>query len=197
MIFIKCDKIKTWRKKTRFPGITDEGRSVMSMNFGGESTENPSTMRGRNWPCLRQFGVFMENRVGALHELLRHLERHDLRVMALSIVDSVDCAVIRLVLDNVDRAKELFDLSNFTVFETDLLGVELSEDPQPYVRICMALLEAELNIHYTYPLLYRRKGRGAIALYVDDIDLATKTLTDTGHRIITESDLLDDDEFFE
>ncbi len=166
------------------------------MSFGGESATDPNTARGQAWPCLRQFGVFMENRVGSLHELLRHLERHDLRIMALSIVDSVDCAIARLVLDNVDRGKELFRLSNFTVFETDLVGVELPDDPQPYVRICMALLEAELNIHYTYPLLYRRKGRGAIALYVDDIDLAMKTLTDNGNRIITENDLLDDDEFF-
>ena len=60
----------------------------------------------------------------------------------------------------------------------------------------MALLQAELNIHYTYPLLYRHRGRGAIALYVDDVDLALKTLTDKGHRIITENDLLDDDEYF-
>jgi len=168
----------------------------MSMSFGGDSTVEPSTARGRDWPTLRQFGVFMENRVGALNDLLRHLEGHDLRVMALSILDSVDCAIIRLVLDNYERGKEILDLSNFTVFETDLVGVELPDDPQPYVRICMALLETELSIHYTYPLLYRRKGRGAIALYVDDVDLALKTLAEKGHRIVTENDLLDDDEYF-
>ena len=168
----------------------------MSMNFGGESAADPSTMRGRDWPCLRQFGVFLENRVGSLHDLMRHLERHDLRVMALSIVDSIDCAVVRLVLDNYDRGRELFDMAKFTVFETDLIGVELPDDPQPYVKICIALLQAELNIHYTYPLLYRRRGRGAIALYVDDVDLGLKTLGQKGHRIITENDLLNDDEYF-
>ncbi len=168
----------------------------MSMNFGGESAADPSTMRGRDWPCLRQFGVFMENRVGSLHDLMRHLERHDLRVMALSIVDSIDCAIVRLVLDNYDRGRELFDMAKFTVFETDLIGVELPDDPQPYVKICIALLQAELNIHYTYPLLYRRRGRGAIALYVDDVDLGLKTLGQKGHRIITENDLPNDDEYF-
>ena len=55
-------------------------------------------MRGRSWPCLRQFCVFMENRVGGLNELLRHLERHDLRVVALSIANSVDCAIVRVML---------------------------------------------------------------------------------------------------
>jgi len=168
----------------------------MSKGFGGESTTDPSTMRGRSWPCLRQFGVFLENRVGSLHELLRRLERQDLRVMALSIVDSIDFAVARLVLDNVDRATELFQLSNFTVFESDLVGVELPDDPQPHVKICQALLETEINIHYTYPLLYRRKGRAAIAMHVDDVDLALKTLTDKGLRIVAENDLLQDDEYF-
>lgn len=161
----------------------------MSMSYGGKSATDPSTARGRDWPCLRQFGVFVENRVGQLHELLRHLERQDVRVMALSIADSVDYAIVRLVLDNYERGKEIFSLSNFTVFENDLVGVELPNDPQPYVKICLALLQAELNVHYTYPLLYRGHGRGAIALYVDDVDMALKTLSDKGHRIVTENDL--------
>jgi hypothetical protein len=168
---------------------------AMTMNFSGEAIVNPSTLRGRDWPCLRQFGVFLENRVGSLHDLLRHLESQDLRIMALSIVDSVDCAIVRLMLNNYERGKELFELSNFTVFEIDLIGVQLPEDPQPYLSVCTALLQAEVNIHYTYPLLFRRKGQGAIAMYVDDIDLGLKILKDKGLTIITENDLLDDDEF--
>jgi len=167
----------------------------MSQDFGDESHYDASTMRGRDWPCLRQFGIFMENRVGRLHDLLRHLEQHDLRVIALSIVDSVDCAVARVMVDNFERGREIFDLSNFTVFETDIIGVELPEDPQPYVRICTALLQAEVNIHYTYPLLYRRGGRGAIALFTDDIDSGLRVLKEKGHKIITENDLQEDDEF--
>ncbi|HVV99071.1 MAG TPA: acetolactate synthase [Planctomycetaceae bacterium] len=168
---------------------------MSSRDFGDQSAIDASTMRGRSWPCLRQFCVFMENRVGGLNELLRHLERHDLRVVALSIANSVDCAIVRVMLNDTDRGRELFKLSNFAFAESDLVGVELPDDPQPYLRICMALLQAELNIHYTYPLLYRRAGHGAIALYVDDVDLALRTLTDKGHRLITETDLLHDDPY--
>jgi hypothetical protein len=164
------------------------------MSYGGKAKTEDTTARGRDWPCLRQFGIFMENRVGTLHELLRHIERHDLRVVALTIVDSVDFSVARVILNHYERAQELFRLSDFKFFETDVIGVELSTDPQPYVRICMTLLQAELNIHYTYPLLYRGKGRGAIALYVDDIETGLKILGDKGHSIITENDLLEYDE---
>lgn len=167
----------------------------MSMNFGDEAVVDPSTARGRNWPCLRQFCVFMENRVGRLHDLLRHIERHDLQVIALSVADSIDCAIARIMVNNSDRAREIFQLSNFTFSENDVIGVELSDDAQPYVRVCTALLQGEVNIHYTYPLLYRRRGRGAIALYVDDIDLGLSVLRDKGLHIITETDLLDDDEY--
>jgi hypothetical protein len=164
------------------------------MSMGGQERTEAGTMRGRDWPCLRQFGIFMENRVGTLHELLRHIERHDLRVMALTIVDSVDFSVARLMLNNYERASELFKLSDFKFFETDLLGVELSNDPQPFVKVCLALLQAEINIHYTYPLLYRRNGRDAIALSVDDVETGIRTLSEKGHRIITENDLLEYDE---
>jgi len=169
---------------------------MSSISFGDDVPVAPATMRGRDWPTLRQFGVFLENRVGILLDLLRRLEGHELRIMALSIVDSVDCAVVRLVLDDYERAREIFDLSGLPVFETDLIGVELPDDPQPYVKICMALLQAEINIHYTYPLLYRRKGKGAIAIYVDDVDQGLRTLAEKGHRIVTEKELMDDDEFF-
>lgn len=149
----------------------------------------PITAYGRQWPSLRQFCVFMENRVGRLHELLRHLEREQLRVVALSIANSVDCAIVRIMLDHTDRARELFQLSHFTFTENDLVGVELPDHPTPFLHICNSLLAAELNIHYTYPLLYRRNGRGGIAMYVDDVDQAISMLTEKGLRIITENDL--------
>lgn len=167
------------------------------MSLGGDENLGASTIRGREWPSLRQFCVFMENRVGGLHDLLRHLERNEIRVMALSVANSVDCAIIRVMVNNTERAREVFTFSRFAFSESDLVGVELPNDPQPYLRVCMALLAAEINISYTYPLLYRRHGRGAIALYVDDVETAIQTLTEKGLTVITENDLEDDDEFFE
>jgi hypothetical protein len=70
------------------------------MSYGGKERTADATARGRDWPCLRQFGIFMENRVGTLHELMRHIERHDLRVMALTVVDSIDYSIARLILSH-------------------------------------------------------------------------------------------------
>ena len=94
-----------------------------------------------------------ENRVGRLHNLMRCLERDDLRIIALSIDDSVDCAVVRLMFDNFERARELLQLGGYSFIETDIIGVELPEAPQPFLAVCSTLLQSEINISYTC-LLY-------------------------------------------
>lgn len=149
-----------------------------------------ATARDHDWPCLRQFCVFLENRLGRLRDLLRIFEKHDLRIIALSINDSHDCATARIMLSSYDRGREILSLSGFAYFEGDIIGVELPEGHQPFAMICGSLLQAEVNIHYTYPLLYRGQGRGAIAISVDDLDMAIKVLAERGHRLITEDDLL-------
>lgn len=164
----------------------------MAIQFDGLGIAD-ATARDQEWPCLRQFCVFLENQLGRLRDLLRHFERHDLRIVALSIVDSHDSAVARILLSSCDRGREILSLSGFAFFESDVIGVELPEGHQPFVTLCTSLLQAEVNIHYTYPLIYRRHGRGAIALSVDDLDMAIKVLAEHGHHMITDDDLLADD----
>ena len=167
----------------------------MSKSYQGGEETGTETMRGRDWPCLRQFCVFLENRVGRLNDLMRQLESMDSRVMAMSIVDSVDFAMVRLMFNNADRAREKLELSGFLFSESDVVGVELPEGDKPFHEVCSALVKAEVNIHHAYPLLYRRHGRGAIAMFVDDVDQAVHILQEAGQRVVTENDLHDDDEY--
>jgi hypothetical protein len=82
--------------------------------------------------------------------------------------------------------------SGLAIIETDLVGVELPEGPQPLLRVCTALLQAELNIIQAYPLIVRPHGKPAVAIMVENIELAMETLRDKGFTIITEGDLEDD-----
>src|SRR3954447_7066426 len=112
-----------------------------------------STARGRDWPSVRQYNVFVENRVGNLLSVVRHFETTDIRIVSLTVVDSADCAIIRMVLSDPERAREIFDRAKLPITESDLLVVELPKGPQPLVQICKALLGAEISIHYAYPLM--------------------------------------------
>jgi len=168
----------------------------MSSGFGDDSLIQPATSRGRDWPCLRQFIVFLENRVGSLHQLLRVIERDDLRIMALSILDTADCAIARVIVNHYERAHELLTFANFTMFETDVIGVLLPNADQPHTAVLGSLMSAELNVQYVYPLMYRKNGRGAVAIFVSELDEALRVLKERQYELVTEDDLMHYDEMF-
>ncbi len=148
-----------------------------------------STARARDWPSVRQFNVFLENRVCALMHLVRRFEATDIHIVSITIVDSADCAIIRLVLSDPERALEIFEQAKLPITESDLLVVKLPAARQPLAQICKALLAAEINIHYAYPLLVGPDGSAALALHVDEHETAVTTLERQGFTIFTENDL--------
>ena len=78
------------------------------MTFGGEDEAGAGvgfdTARGRDWPSVRQFNVFLANRMGALLDLVKRFELSDVRLVSLTVVETADCAIIRLVPSDPERA---------------------------------------------------------------------------------------------
>jgi hypothetical protein len=166
----------------------------VSLGDSGESTGvGFATARGRNWPTLRQFTVFLENRVGQLLEVVRRFEGSRVRIVALSITDAGECAFVRFLLSHPEQGREILERAGLPLIESDLLGVELPDDQQPLLRICTALLQAEVNIIQAYPILVRPRGRPAVALMVDNTEMGLETLTGRGFTMITEGDLNEDE----
>ena len=147
-----------------------------------------STARGRDWPSVRQFNIFVENRVGGLLNVVRRFETTDIRIVSLTVVDSADCAIIRVVLSDPERAYEIIEQARLPFTESDLLVVGLPEGAQPLLQICKALLQAEMNIHYAYPLLVGPHGNPGLALRVEDLETAIATLSAQGFTLYTEGD---------
>ncbi len=167
----------------------------MSIGEGiGEGTGiDFSTLRGRDYPTIRQFTVFLENRVGQLLEVVRRFEGSRVRIVALSISDATECAFVRFLLSHPEQGREVLERAGLAIIETDLIGVELPEGPQPLLQVCTALLQAEVNIVQAYPLLFRPHGRPVVALMVDNIDIGMETLANRGFTMITENDLSEDE----
>src|SRR6266581_2987593 len=94
-----------------------------------------ATARGRDWPSVRQFNVFVANRLGGLADVVRHFETTDIRIVSLTVVDSADCAIIRLVLSDPERALEIFHHAKLPITESDLLVVQLPDGRQPLAQI--------------------------------------------------------------
>jgi len=166
---------------------------IVSLGDAGEGMGiGFATARGRNWPTLRQFTVFLENRVGQLLEVVRRFEGSRVRIVALSISDAGECAFVRFLLSHPEQGREILERAGLPLIESDLLGVELPDDHQPLLRICTALLQAEVNIIQAYPILVQPRGRPAVALMVDNTEMGMETLSSKGFSMITEGDLTEE-----
>ena len=161
------------------------------MSIGEGTGTDFSTMRGRDYPSIRQFTVFLENRVGQLLEVVRRFEGSKVRIVSLSIHDSTECAFVRFLLSHPEQGREILERAGLPLIETDLIGIELPNGTQPLLQVCTALLQAEVNIVQAYPLLMRPHGRPAVALMVDNIEMGMETLASKGFTMITEGDLID------
>jgi hypothetical protein len=151
----------------------------------------PQTQRGAGFePArIRQFTVFLENRVGRLQNLLNALESPEHPIRAISIEESGETTLVRLICSDADLARKSLQANSFPFGELDLIAVQTpKKNDQPLSTICSVLLSAEINIHYLYPFLIGPRGP-AVALYVDDPVLAGQLLIKKGFDLIGESDL--------
>lgn len=149
------------------------------------------TAEAHGSPTVRQQSVFVENRVGQLLRLTQLFGRTDIRILAVSVVYSVDCAICRMILDDPDKAYEILTGAGFQVSEAELIVVSLPHGKRALLHTWAALLGAEINIHYTYPLLIRPKGSAAIALVPEDIEAAVRILREQKFDLLDQQDLLD------
>lgn len=137
---------------------------------------------------VRQFSVFTENRVGRLHDLTSLFKAHNVHIMALTVLDTTDCAIDRLIVDDPDKARELMVSNDFPYSESSVLAVEITDESQ-LSGVLAALLEAEINIHYVYSFIKRPEGRSALAINTEDLDVAAQALASRGFRVLTQSDI--------
>ena len=163
------------------------------MSTGEGAGTGFATMRGRTFPTIRQFTVFLENRVGQLLEVIRRFEGSRVRIVALSISEATECAFVRFLLSHPEQGREILERAGLALIETDLIGIELPPSPQPLLEICTALLQAEVNIIQAYPLIIRPHGRPAVAIMVDNLEMALETLGAKGFSMISEGDLQDEE----
>lgn len=163
------------------------------MSMGAGAGIGFSTARGRDYPSIRQFTVFLENRVGQLLEVVRRFEGTGIRIVALSINDSAECAFVRFLVSHPERGREILERAGLAIIESDLIGVELPDGNQPLLQVCSALLAAEINIVQAYPILTHAGANPAVAIMVDNTELALEVLASKGLKLLHEDDLIEND----
>jgi hypothetical protein len=145
-------------------------------------------LRSEKFEPVKQFSVFTENKVGRLHEIIRLLQERNTHAVALTILDTTDSSIHRMIVDDPDEARQMLLEHGITFSETSMLAVELNA-VSDLIQVLTALLEAEINIHYCYPFVYRPQEKSALALHLEDPELAAQSLERHGFRVLGQRDI--------
>jgi len=141
---------------------------------------------------VRQIAVFLPNRLGALLAVTNVLERHEVRMCAISILEAADHAVVRMVVDKPELAVHELQEGGYQVCETDLLGVVLPRAEHYSLRgVLRTLLVGELNVAYMYSLITRGEDDDAdiLVMYVEDAVTAARLLVEKGYRLVNQDEI--------
>jgi hypothetical protein len=140
-------------------------------------------------PLVRQFSVFLENKVGALLDITRLLGDGNVHICGLSVVDTADAAVVRMVVDDPDHCRSLLQDASIPFKESYLVVVELPQGPEKLDQVLSHLVAAEVNIQYTYSLMIRPHDKVLLALHCEDAEYADAVLAKAGCAVLDQKDI--------
>ena len=149
----------------------------------------PETTSRIDGPVVRQFSVFLPNKVGAMLEVVKLLSSHHCHVVAMSVSESTDSAIARIIVSDPEGVEQLFRQNNVAFGMCEVVVVEMREVATQLAKLLATLFTAEVNVHFTYPLLTRPRGLAALALHVDDNDCASSVLIGAGFKLLSQSDI--------
>lgn len=138
---------------------------------------------------VEQLSIFLENTIGRLAEVSKILAETKINIRALSIADTADFGVLRMLVDDVDKAKNILKERGFTVGETEVLGVEVPDQPGGLYQILGTLEEEDINVEYMYAFVQQSKDNAVMIFRFDDLDRAIEVLTKKGFTILPGSKL--------
>ena len=150
---------------------------------------SPSTKEGVTGAPVRHFSIFLDNKVGALLEVVKLLEQKGVIVLAFSIVDSAESSIARMIVSDPTLVAKLLHEHDVAFRQTTVLVVELAEGAADLGHVLSCLLMAEVNLLFSYPLLVRPRGKALLVLHVDDNECASTVLQGEGYQILTQGDL--------
>ena len=149
----------------------------------------PETTSKIGGPLVRQFSVFLPNKVGALLDLVKLLNTHETHVVALTVSESTDSAIARIVVSDPERVEQVFREHDVPFGMSEVVVVEIREVATNLASVFAALLKAEVNVHLSYPFLTRPRGSAALALHVDDSECASSVLMGDGFKLLSQADI--------
>ncbi|MBR6548289.1 MAG: acetolactate synthase [Clostridia bacterium] len=138
---------------------------------------------------LKQLTVFVENKQGALVGITDTLAAHEVNIRALSIADTQDFGILRLIVDDTETAKKTLSDEGYLINTTDVVGVKIGDQPGKLSKALAVLDEAGINMEYLYAFMTRTEKHAYVVLRVADNAATESALENAGFHIITDADV--------
>jgi hypothetical protein len=133
---------------------------------------------------VEQISIFIENKSGRLAEITRILGDAGINIRALSLADTSDFGILRLIVDNVETAKAVLKEKGFTVSKTEVVAVEVPDRPGGLSSLLQTLDANQINVEYMYAFVERCGGNAVIIFRFDETDNAIDALKGSGFTIL-------------
>jgi len=137
----------------------------------------------------KQLSVFLENKAGRLSSVTRVLGEAGINIRALSIADTSDFGILRLIVNDPVKAYKILKDAGFTVSETEVIAVKVQDSPGGLAAVLEQMSEANLNIEYLYAFLGTSEDDALVIFKVEDIKKARVAFTEKGIKFLEEKEL--------
>ena len=138
---------------------------------------------------IRQLSVFIENRQGRLAEVMDTLSENNIDISALSLADTADYGVLRLIVSDPEKGREALTASGVVVRITDMVAAVLEDVPGGAASVIRLLAENDIAVEYMYACIGRVNGKALMVLRVEDIEKTEKILSENGLTALRPEDV--------
>ncbi|MBO4844784.1 MAG: hypothetical protein J5525_00500 [Lachnospiraceae bacterium] len=137
--------------------------------------------------AIRQLSIFIENKKGKLSDAVKTISEAGINMRAMSIGDSDDFGILRLIVSDTAKAYSLLSEDNI-VKVTDVIAVKMNDKEGALYTVLRVLEKADINVEYTYAFTARELG-AYVVFRVNDVEAAEKALSDKGLVLMTEEEI--------
>lgn len=138
---------------------------------------------------VTQFSVLLQNRAGALASLAKLLRNNAIDIVGISVQDSRDATIARLVVTDPDATREIFMEKGIPFTHSSLVVIAMKEAGPGLLQVLDTLMVAETNIDFAYALMPSPKGQAQLAMHVEDYDFAVSVMNQAGFKLVFQADL--------
>ena len=140
---------------------------------------------------VKQLSIFIQNEIGSLSKPLEVLSNNNINIRAMSMADTSEFCILRLVVDNPVKGKEILEKNNFLVKTIETIAIEMNDTPGGLTEILKILRENNINLEYLYAFTHEKQGKAILLLHSDNINDLIDALNKNNVVIVNSQEIYD------